>query len=155
MNPDDKRLLLALLDRRVAAMGVLVDGSPYVGLLPFAPSPDRRTLYVHASALARHTRGLGDGMPFSALLHEAEEAAPDPLQVPRVTFQGTVERLVPTSDEHAAARAAYLERFPGSETTFELSDFDLYALRISEGRLVAGFARARNVSPGDLATLSG
>jgi putative heme iron utilization protein len=154
MTLEDKRLLLALLERRVTAMGVLVDGVPYVGLLPFAPSHDRRSLYVHASGLARHARGLGDGMPFSALVHEPEDTAPDSLQVPRATFQGTVERLDPTSVEHAAARAAYLERFPEGATTFELADFGLYALRIAEGRLVAGFARARNVSPGDLATLT-
>lgn len=154
MNAEDKQLLLGLVDRRVLAMGVLVDGAPYVGLLPFASSPDRRSLYVHSSSLARHARGLGVGMPFSALLQAAEEGVEDPLQVPRVTFLGTVERLEPESPEYVAARARYLARFPGSAITFELADFNLYALRIREGRLVGGFARARNVSPGDLETLT-
>ncbi len=155
MNADDRRLLVELLDRRVVALGVLLEGKPYVGLLPFATAPDRGTLYVHASSLARHTPGLGDGMPFSALLHASEDAVADPLQVPRVTLQGTVDRLAPGSPEHAQARSLYLARFPDSATTFELADFSLYALRVAEGRFVAGFARARNVSPGDLATLRG
>lgn len=154
MNADDKQLLLGLLDRRVLAMGVLVDGAPYVGLLPFASSPDRRSLFVHSSSLARHARGMGGGMPFSALLQAGEDAIEDPLQVPRVTFLGTVERLEPDSLEYDDARARYLARFPGSAVTFELADFSLYALRVREGRLVGGFARARNVSPGDLETLT-
>jgi putative heme iron utilization protein len=154
MNAQDASLLRDLLDRsRVLALGVLVDGAPYVGLLPFTSTADRRALLVHASALARHTRGLSDGARCSALLHVPESATPDPLQVPRVTFQGTVQRLETGSPEHAAARARYLARFPESEPTFELPDFALYALRITEGRLVAGFARARNVSLDDLVAL--
>src|SRR5512138_1357080 len=111
MTPEDKQLLLGLLDRRVLAMGVLVDGAPYVGLLPFASSPDRRSLYVHSSSLAHHARGLGHGMPFSALVQAGEDAVEDPLQVPRVTFLGTIERLEPDSPEHDDARARYLARF--------------------------------------------
>jgi putative heme iron utilization protein len=153
MNAEDRDLLRQLLDRpRVVALGVLVEGAPYVGLLPFALSSDRRSLVVHASALARHSRGLFQGAPFSALLH-APDAAPDPLQVPRVTLQGEVHQLAGGAAEHGRARALYLARFPESAQTFELQDFALYELRVREGRFVAGFARARNVSPGDLAGL--
>jgi len=152
MNPEDRALLRELLETpRVLALGVLLDGVPYVGLLPFALAPDHRSLLVHASGLARHTRGLGDGAPWSALIHRAETDSPDPLQVPRVTFQGTVQRLEPGTPEHDTGRAVYERRFPDSAQTFELADFGLYALRIASGRFVAGFARARDVSPGDLA----
>jgi putative heme iron utilization protein len=154
MNQDEQRLLRDLLEvPRVLALGVLVEGAPYVGLLPFAASHDHRTLFIHASALARHTRGLSDGSPFSALVHLPDAEAADPLQVPRVTRLGEAAPLAPAAPEHAVARDRYLARFPQSEPTFELPDFRLYALRIREGRLVAGFARARNVSPGDLASL--
>ena len=153
MNTEDQQLLRDLLDRcRVLSLGVLVDGAPYVGLLPFATTADRHSLLVHASGLARHTRGLGDGAPYSALIH-LPDAEGDPLQIGRVTFSGEVRRLQERTPEHDAARDRFLARFPDSAQTFELGDFGLYALRMREGRLVAGFARARNVSPGDLSTL--
>lgn len=150
MNAEDAVLLRELLAQRVLSLGVLVDGAPHVGLLPFALASDRQTLLVHASELARHTRGLGDGAPWSALLHAPDDPAGDPLQVGRATLSGVVERLAAGTPDHADARARFLARFPGSAQTFELSDFGLYALRVREGRLVAGFARARNISPADL-----
>ena len=150
MNADDTQALAALLRQRVLALGVLVDGAPHVGLLPFALSPGGDALLVHASALARHTRGLRDGAAFSALLHGADDPAADPLQVARVTLSGEVSALVPGSPEHESARARYVGRFPGSAQTFALPDFTLFALRIREGRLVLGFARARDVSPADV-----
>ena len=154
MRPEDAALLRDLLAvSRVAALGVLVEGAPYVGLVPFAAAADRQALLVHASRLARHARGLVAGAPFSALLHAPDAPGADPLQLPRVTFLGAVVPLVPGSDDDARGR--YLTRFPGAEQTFALPDFALYALRIREGRLVAGFARARDVSTADLAALGG
>jgi putative heme iron utilization protein len=154
MNQEEKRLLRELLEvPRVLALGVLVEGAPYVGLLPFVASEDHGAIFVHASALARHARGLTDGAPFSALVHLPDTQGGDPLQVPRITLQGEVAALDPAGPAHAAARARYLGRFPQSAPTFDLPDFQLYALRVREGRLVAGFARARNVSPGDLASI--
>jgi putative heme iron utilization protein len=156
MRLDDAALLRDLLALpRVAALGVLVEGAPYVGLVPFAAAADRQALLVHASRLARHTRGLLAGAHFSALLHAPDGPGADPLQLPRVTFLGAVAPLAPGSDEEAAARDRYLARFPGAEQTFALPDFALYALRIREGRLVAGFARACDVSTADLAALGG
>ncbi len=151
MNSEDTALLRDLLERqRVLSLGVLVDGEPYVGLLPFAAGAGLSTLFVHASGLARHTKGLGQGAPFSALLHAPDESGADPLQIPRVSLQGDVRPLARDTPEYEDAASRYLTRFPQSEETFELGDFGLYALRIREGRLVGGFARARNVSPGDL-----
>jgi hypothetical protein len=142
--------LADLLSQRVLALGVLVDGAPYVGLLPFATTADATALLVHASSLARHSRGLAPGAPFSALLHSPDLPGADPLQVARVTFVGVVEPLAAGTPAHADARARYLARFPGSAQTFALPDFTLHALRIRSGRLVEGFARARDVSPEDL-----
>lgn len=153
MSQEDVKLLRELLDRpRVLALGVLVDSAPYVGLLPFVLSDDRQTLLVHASALARHTRGLGEGAPFSALLHAPDAPGSDPLQIPRLTLLGEVHPLQRGTADYEAARSRYEGRFPESAQTFELGDFGLYALRVRSGRLVGGFGRARDVSPGDLAS---
>ena len=62
MTPEQAaRLSELLLAQRLIALGVIADGAPIVGLLPYAVSDDRRALYVQASSLARHTRGLGPG----------------------------------------------------------------------------------------------
>ena len=139
----------------VLSLGVLVDGEPYVGLLPFAATPDFGGLFIHASGLALHTRGLLPGAPFSALIHEPEQSGVDPLQLPRVTFQGKVQLLEQGSLEYGQASQIYQSRFPESARTFLLGDFHLYRLQISRGRLVAGFARTININTDHLAGLAG
>ncbi len=153
---DDVALLRQLLrEQRVLALGVVVDGAPYVGLLPFVMHPAFDAALIHASTLAKHTAGLTAGAPFSALVHVSDQPDGDPLQMPRVTLTGTVERLDAGSDAYEEGRALYLARFPGSEITFGLGDFHLYALHVEGGRLVAGFGRARNLTPGLLAKAAG
>ena len=156
MSLDDDSLLLRTLlrDARVLALGVLVDGAPYVGLLPYVVAPDFATLYVRASGMAIHSRGLKADAPFSALIHAAEAGAPDPLQVPRVTFSGIVTPLAPDSDEASGAVERYLARFPSAAVTLGLADFTTHALRIRDGRFVGGFARARDLSADALRSLA-
>ena len=48
---------------------------------------------------------------------------------------------------HAAARAAYLARFPQSAQTFELGDFALFAIRPASARFIGGFAQAKTIGP--------
>ena len=151
MQPTEARLLKSLLTaRRILSLGVLVDGAPLVGLLPFVARPDFSGLLVHASGLARHTKGLLPGAPFAVLIHAEDTPDTDPLQVPRVSLEGEVQKLAPGSTAHASARSLYVARFPGSEPTFGLGDFALYELRIRRGRLVGGFARAVNLSEDSL-----
>lgn len=153
MTPEQSRQLhLLLQEARTLSLAVLVDGAPHVGLLPFARSADGCALLVHASRLARHSRGLGAGAAFSALVHAADDGTGDPLQVARVTLDGHVEPLQRGTPAYVEARAAYLERLPSSAVTFELGDFTLYALRVEGGRLVLGFAQALDVAPEDLAS---
>lgn len=152
---DDSILLRSLLrDSRVLALGVLVDGAPYVGLLPYVIAPDFSTLYVRASGMALHTRGLEANARFSALIHALDAGAPDALQVPRVTFSGSVNPLDPDSEEAASVVSRYVARFPSATMTTGLADFGTYALRIRSGRFVAGFARARDLSADDLRALA-
>lgn len=147
MSPEDRDQLQTLLTRqRVLSLAVVVDGEPYVGLLPFAMQPDFSAALVHASKLAKHTAGLHENAPFSALIHQPDHAGADPLQLPRVTLQGQVRLLAKDSVEYAAARMVYMSKFPQSAQTFALGDFNLYALRVESGRYVGGFARAYNLS---------
>ena len=155
MEPEELSLVKRLLtDCRVLSLGVLVDGKPHVGLLPFVAATDYRSALVHASQLARHSRGLQPGSPFSVLIHACEEQADDALQVPRVTISGTVQLVAQVDADFEASRQAYIDRFPSAERTFLLGDFNLYRLHFEWGRLVSGFARAITLSPDSFRELS-
>lgn len=156
MSAENDALLKELLTgQRVLALGVLVEGAPYVGLLPFALEPDFGGALVHASKLARHSAGLVTGATFAALIHQPDRGDADPLQLPRVTLLGTARQLDRGTRAWEEGRRLHVQRFPASEPTFSLGDFGLHELRFLGGRLVGGFARAANVSPEMLARLAG
>ncbi len=147
MTPEDSaRLRGLLLGQRLVSLGVVVDAQPVVGLLPYAVSDDRSALIVQASALARHSKGLVAGAPWSGVVHEPDGAGMDPLQVPRLHLEGIVEPLAADRREREAAERAFLARFPHAATTLQLPDFTLYRLEIRGGRMVLGFGRALNLS---------
>jgi putative heme iron utilization protein len=147
---------LALLHRllagqRVLCLSVIVDDRPYVGLLPFVPRPDFGALVIHASNLARHTKGLQPGAPFGALIHAEDRADLDPLQLPRLSLQGTVRTIPRSEAEWSDTRDIYLDKYPSSRSIFQLGDFHLYELRIETARLVAGSAAIHTLNRRTLA----
>ena len=155
MNKAERELLVRLLtDERVAALAILVEGKPFAGLVPFAMTADGMAALIHASQLARHSRGLGAGAPFALLVYQADiEPETNPAQLPRVTLEGSVAQIARDSDEYDAAKQIYLEKFPKSEITFQLGDFTLYRLEVEMIRFVAGFGKAFDVEPAELAGL--
>lgn len=151
MTPEQSTELRALVaGERILALGVLMEGEPYVGMLPYAVGEDAATLLVHASKLARHAKGLLPGAGFSALIHEADCGEGDPLQLRRVVLQGRVVPLARDSHAYAEARERYLVRLPSAAVTFQLADFTLFALRVESGRYVGGFAQAADLRAADL-----
>lgn len=145
-DEDRARLRDLLAGQRLLALGVVVDAEPVVGLVPYAMAPDFGSLYVQASRLARHSPGLKTGGRWSAAIHEPDAPEKDPLQIPRVVLEGTVEVLAGTQPEFQTAARAFLSRFPGAAMTLALPDFTLYRLEIEGGRLVLGFGHALNLS---------
>jgi len=155
MEQEELSLVKKLLtDCRVLSLGVLVDGKPHVGLLPFVAATDFRSALIHASQLARHSRGLQPGSPFSALIDARDQQPSDAIQVPRVTISGTIQLVAQADAEFDSSRQAYIGRFPSSAQTFHLGDFNLYRLHFEWGRLVSGFARAITLSPDSFRELS-
>lgn len=147
MQSQQVEVLRSLLtERRVLSLAVLVEDQPVIGLLPFAVTADRRALIVHASRLARHTRGLAEGAPFDAMVHELDTADVDPLQVKRATLRGTVRAASEDEALQAEARATYLEKFPSAEPITTLGDFAFFRLEIEGGRIVTGFGAAANIT---------
>ncbi len=148
MDSQVARAVRELLEtERVLSLAVVVDGEPVAALLPFAIGEDYGTLLVHASGLARHTRGMFDGAPVGVLIHQPATAGSDAMQIPRLTVQATV-RVVPRESEAFRDDGARLvARFPATETTLALGDFVLCRLELGRGRYVRGFAQATNIGP--------
>lgn len=147
MTPEDTaRLGELLLGQRLLALGVVVEGAPVVGLLPYAVSEDRRALLVQASSLARHTRGLVAGASWSGLIHEPDGPETDPLRVARLQLEGLVEPLNGQHPDFQAAARAFIRKFPQAAQTLQLGDFGLFRLELHGGRMVLGFGRALNLS---------
>ncbi len=153
-NESSLHLKQLLTSQRVLSLSVLVDGLPHIGLLPYALKPDFTAALVHASTLARHTRGLTLGAPFACLIHADDNPSSDPLQIPRLTVTGDVCPVETGAPDYLELSEAYLQRLPQSEVTFGLGDFSLFELRFREGRFVEGFAAASNVTLEDLQHLA-
>jgi putative heme iron utilization protein len=75
--------------------------------------------------------------------------------LPRVTLDAMAEVPPQGSPAWAAARAAYLARFPEAEPMTALGDFMFVLLRPTGARQVAGFGAARQVDADELARMLG
>lgn len=146
MEADTARSLRRLLVARpVAALATLHRGEPAVSMVPFVLPPGQSRLVIHVSTLATHTRDMIEHPRVGVLVMAEPDAVASPQALPRVALQADALTLIRDSQEHAAARAAYLERFPDAAVTFELGDFSLVALRPVAARLVAGFGSAHGL----------
>jgi hypothetical protein len=156
MQAHDAALLRDLLTaRRVLALAVVADGQPVLGMVPFVAEPDLTAVLIHVSHLAPHGRALAAGAPFAVLIHGLDTPDVNPGEIPRVRLSGRAVPVPRGSAEYPAARAAFLARFPESEVTFGLADFELYRLPFEGGRLIAGFARTVDLSPETLRRAAG
>lgn len=153
MNPEQTRLLDRLLqDQRIASLGTLHEGEPYVSMVPFALLADGSGFVIHVSQLSSHTRDMLES-PRVSLLVVAPETPGAPAQATaRVTIQGRAEHDSAPAPGYATAREAYLSRFPRAADMFELPDFLLFTIRPSSIRFIAGFAQAITLTPAAFAT---
>jgi len=143
-------------EQRVGALAVSIDGAPFASLVPFALSEHLDAALIHASELARHSKGLGTDASVSLLIHQSDHQPEiNPAQLARVTLQCKVAPLERGGESYLEAKRCYLKKFPKSEITFQLGDFTLYRLEIVSGRFVAGFARTFDLGPADLRRISG
>jgi heme oxygenase (biliverdin-IX-beta and delta-forming) len=150
MDHDDLILLRELLtESRVLALALVDGGAPVAGLMPYLAYPALDGLLVHGSRLARHTRALAAGGPFSAVIHRPDRPEHDPLQLHRLMLEGEIHAI--DKGEVPELRSRWTARFPMAALTVQLGDFAFYRLEIRSGRLIAGFARAFRVTPKALA----
>lgn len=142
MTPEQAQSLRALLQRQdIAALGTLHRGEPFVSMVPYALLADGR-LAIHVSRLATHTCDMEEHAGVSLLVLGERDAGTIPQEQPRASLQGQAQACPPDAPDYAAARQAYLARFPHSEEMFGFADFSLFLVTPRTVRFVAGFAQA-------------
>jgi hypothetical protein len=125
---------------RLARTGALATieatgGAPLTTLIGVASDFDGAPLFL-MSTLSRHTRNLANDPRASLLLTGAHERG-DPLNHPRVTLSGRIERCAAPR-----AKVRYLQRNPKAGLYAGFADFALYQLRIDDVHFNGGFGRA-------------
>lgn len=131
VDVDAVRVLRRLLDARpITALGTLRSGEPTGSMVPFVLPRGGTRLIIHVNALAPHKRDIREHPRVGLLVMAESDTDAMPQALPR---EGA---------DYAAARTAYLDRFPDAEVTFALGDSSLVALQPLSARLVAGFGRA-------------
>ena len=143
-----------LSSSRVLSLAVIVEGEAEAALLPFVARDDFAAVYVQASGLARHSRGLMADTRVGVLVHAPDTPDADPMQLPRLAVQAAIGILPKETAEFAAAADRFAGRFPAARTTLALADFNLYRITLGRGRYVEGFGRAFNVGPQTFGELS-
>ncbi|HWR75753.1 MAG TPA: pyridoxamine 5'-phosphate oxidase family protein [Thiobacillus sp.] len=152
MTPAHAQTLHDLLHtQEVAALGTLHKGQPYVSMVPFALLPGGAAFVIHVSQLAAHTKDMLASPQVSLLVIAPPTPEVTAQELARITVQGKAVQYVGGTPDHAAAKAAYLSRFPQSELMFGFSDFSLFAIVPGSIRFVGGFAQATTISPETLA----
>jgi putative heme iron utilization protein len=139
---------------RLARTGALATleaagGAPLTTLIGVASDFDGAPLFL-MSTLSRHTRNLAADPRASLLLAGGHDRG-DPLNHPRVTLSGLVERC-----PAPRAKVRYLQRNPKAGLYAGFADFALYRLRIEDVHFNGGFGRAASLAAaGILASRAG
>ena len=139
--------------QRIASLGTLHEGEPYVSMVPYAMLPREPVFVIHVSRLAAHTKDMIDHPAVSLLVIAPASAVAPPQATARMTIQGDAQQVVGEGGDRLAARKAYLGRFPESEMMFELADFSLFVIKPRAIRFVGGFAQAKTLTPEGLAEI--
>ena len=139
---DAKRLM------RLARTGALATleaagGAPLTTLIGVASDFDGAPLIL-MSTLSRHTKNLAHD-PRASLLLTGRHERGDPLNHPRVTLGGRVERR-----PEPRANVRYLQRNPKAALYAGFADFAVFELRIQDVHFNGGFGRAAPLTPAEV-----
>jgi hypothetical protein len=132
---------------RTAALATLdpASGAPLTTLVGVASDFDGAPLFL-MSTLARHTRHLAAD-PRASLLLTDEPDRGDPLNHPRLTLNGRVEKA-----QSGSVRTRYLQRNPKAKLYVDFADFAFFRLAVEAVHFNGGFGRADALTPGDILT---
>jgi hypothetical protein len=139
---DVKRLMRLARTGALATLGAQ-GGAPLTTLIGVASDFDGAPLFL-MSMLSRHTKNVAND-PRASLLLSGRPERGDPLNHPRVTLSGRVERCA-----GPRAKARYLQRNPKAGLYAGFADFALYRLRIDDVHFNGGFGRAAPLTPAEV-----
>lgn len=142
---DDEARALArelITEAHFGALGVLIDGAPFVTRVALAPGAGDLTTLI--SDLAPHTGALRQSPRASLMVGEPGKG--DPLAHPRLTLQVEATFQDKTDD----AVATYLRAQPKARLYIGFGDFHLVRLSPIQGWLNGGFGKAYRLTPADL-----
>ena len=122
-----------------------LDGWPFASLTPYAFAASGEPIIL-TSTLAEHTRNI-HADPRVSLFVRDSDALQDPQAGARLTVMGLADPI--EGDDVADARQRYLNRFPESETFFQMTDFTLFKLSIERVRFIGGFGDIFWISPAE------
>ena len=154
MTLEDRMLLKNLLiNQRVSSLSVMVENKPYVCLIPFVFNENLGSIIVQASNLAKHSSGMSDNAPFTLLIHFPDSRGANPMELPRISLSGNIQKLDKNSDTFNDACNCYKAKFNAKNQYFDFDDFNLYQLKIEQGRFVAGFGHIYNIQQESIKSL--
>lgn len=143
---DDARALARqlLTEARHGALGVLIDGRPFVTRIALARDADGAPMTL-ISDLAPHTAALRTAPEASLMVGEPGPKG-DPLAYPRLTIDVTA-RFTPRSE---GAQTRYLACQPKAQLYIGFADFHLVRLEPTGAHLNGGFGKAYRLAASDL-----
>jgi putative heme iron utilization protein len=145
LNVDERAALRAAIEilrqQRWASLATAVDDQPLASMVGYCLHPEFDGVLLHLSNLARHTQNLHANPWASLAVSEHDDQRRDPQTLLRISIDGPVNQLESGAQGYAAARRAYLNRFPGAADRFAFADFALYHLSLKRIHCVLGFGR--------------
>jgi putative heme iron utilization protein len=153
MLHDELPTIASLLrNQRLAALGTLAGGAPFVTMVAFAAEPGFGGVLLHLSQLAPHTRQLLADPRASLLVCEPDDRREDPQTLARLTLAGSAAVVAKDTPAFAAGRALYIAKLPAAAALFDFGDFELFRLVPQGARYVGGFGRIYDLTVEHLRT---
>jgi heme oxygenase (biliverdin-IX-beta and delta-forming) len=154
-SPQAPAICDLLRTQRIAALGTLHEGEPYVSMVPFAILAQTGELIIHVSRLSSHTQDMLDSSRVSLLVVAPDSPETLAQALSRITIQGQAEQYLPSDPRQPPAREAYLARFPQAAAILELPGFSFFAIRPVSARFIGGFAQALTLEAEEFAAVLG
>ena len=155
MNKEVEQKIVQLKKRNTNIVLATIDseGQALASQAPFVLDEDGNFL-VLVSGLAEHGRNLRTAEAASVMLMQDETGLANPFARERLSFNCTVELLLPGSEPRKNGEQLMLQRFGKFvHTLLQLPDFAMFRLSPVEGRYVAGFGAAYAIENGEIRQL--
>ena len=146
-STSEQSLAHLIRSTRTAALGTIHEGEPNQAMVAVAYESDFSAFYIHVSKLGKHTTDMEQNPHVSLLLTEMDDQRADPQTLMRVSINGTAEIILRNASDYVRIKDLYIRRFPEAVELFGLGDFNLWKITPKNGRFVAGFGRAFNLTP--------